>query len=192
MLGHESQLLTGTLCAVFHCWEWKKLSTEVEKGLSTCREPSLIVPPRSRCRGAPAGQRPPHFCKTASEQQEKTTLHKKPLAAPTQPLSLCWIRAPDCWGRGHPPFSCNRQGTTTKSCWKTLSPRNATQTGARSQLYPLHIFLQTRWIFFFNLQLRRQSFNPTKHATFCSALKIDTQLQRPTPRPSLEKQKRVD
>lgn len=33
VLGHESQLLTGTLCAVFHCWEWKKLFVEVEKGL---------------------------------------------------------------------------------------------------------------------------------------------------------------
>lgn len=36
VLGHESELLTGTLCAVFLCWEWKKLSMEVEKGLSTC------------------------------------------------------------------------------------------------------------------------------------------------------------
>lgn len=89
MLGHESQLLTGTLCAVFHCWEWKKLSMEVEKGFSTCREPSLIVPPRSCCRGVPAGQRAPHFCKTASEQQEKKPRCTKSSLQPQNSLSAC-------------------------------------------------------------------------------------------------------
>lgn len=35
------------------------------------------------------GSRGSSLLQTASQHQEKTTLHKKPLAAPKQPLSLC-------------------------------------------------------------------------------------------------------
>lgn len=138
MLGHESQLLTGTLCAVFHCWEWKKLSMKWKKGSQPAESH------HSSSRRGPAAEGLPWVSALLTSAKLPASSRKKPRCrkSPLQPQnSLSACAESELPTAGHPPFPCNRQGTTAKSCWKTLRPRNATQTGASSQLYPLHIFL---------------------------------------------------
>lgn len=110
----------------------KKLSVEAEKGLSTCRKPSLIGPPRCRCSEGVlrviATPRSPLLQKEKKKKRarrrKKTRLRKSPL----QPQNRLSARAEsELLTAGAAARLSNATG-----CWKTLRPSNATRTRARS------------------------------------------------------------
>lgn len=109
----------------------KKLSVEAEKGLSTCRKPSLIGPLRCRCSegvlrviAAPRSPLLQKKKKKRARRRKKTRLRKSPL----QPQNRLSARAESelLTARAAARLS-NATG-----CWKTLRPSNATRTRARS------------------------------------------------------------
>lgn len=112
----------------------------------------------------------PCTAKGVSKEEEKTTLHKKPRAAPTHPESAHaesqLLTAPATVGTrlAHATGFIARDDHA-RAAGKPLGPRNATKTGARSELYPPHIFLKPCWILLCS-QLRCRCFTPPKHASF--------------------------
>lgn len=153
---------------------------EVEKGLSTCPEPSLIGPPRSRCRGAPVA---PHFCKLPASTRKKPRCTKSPLQPQnsSQPVLNQSSRLLGLWA---PTFPVQQAGDSLGELLENPASQECNPNCSQKPALPSAYFPSDMLhLIFFFFQLRRQSFNPTKTCNFSNALKTDPQLQRPTPCP---------
>lgn len=129
------------------------------------------------------GSRGSSLLQTASQHQEKTTLHKKPLAAPKQLSACAESELPTAGAVGTHLSRATGRGQPRRAAGEPCVP------GMQPKLQPEASFTLCIFSFrhaafdFFFFQLRRQSFNPTKTCNFSNALKTDPQLQRPTPCP---------
>lgn len=179
VLGHESQLLTEAHFVLFSTVgngksdprKWKKGSQAAQSHHSSGR------------RGPAAEGLPPHFCKMDSEQQEKKhhAAQKAPCSPKTasQPVLNHSSRLLGPWA---PTFAMQQAGDNQEELPENPGMRLKPEPEASFTLC-IFSFRHAGLDFFFFSQLRRQSFNPTKHATFPVLLKTDPQLQRPTPLP---------
>lgn len=165
MLGHESQLLTGTLCAVFHCWEWKKLSMKWKKGSQPAESH------HSSSRRGPAAEGLPWVSALLTSAKLPASSRKKPRCrkSPLQPqnsLSACAeSELPTAGAVGTHLSHATGRGQPQRAAGKPCVP------GMRLKPEPAASFTLCIFsfrhagidFFFFFLQLRRRSFNPTQN-----------------------------
>lgn len=99
------------------------------------------------------GQCAPHFCKTASEQQEKTTLQKKPLAAPKQPQPVL-NQSSRLLGLWAPTFPMQQAGDNHKELLENPASQEcdsnrSQQPALPSAYFPLDMLELIFFFFFF-------------------------------------------